>query len=392
MKVVALITIFLFISFFELCWSVANPNEAANTNSRAVYLATLDGVRQSIDGLIATHDSLLKDNKGDEAAMLREQLLSLQIPLYRLQYNGGIPPQPGQIPQFPGFNTNPSSGSESGSESGAPFDMPNFPPDMPDALKMQIQESLRNKAAGNSLNDFAASRSMSASRDMKRDTSFMGGRGSLPPHLTSQTNPQMNAQINDMKVRDFKPLSTSTPPIVPGSPASAAASTGDVSRAARTEKFIQFLRQRADDMTKRADSSASAAANSAEITQLKADIEKYYLAEVNLINMMEDDADRMYQFSKQQQTARMNDPFDASKRQQGSPSTNPFEASKAKLQGLSNDPFEASRQKLMQSDSLQRDSMTSAHNSIMEKREQVTKLRSDVMSRLGNLEAASHKV
>ncbi len=77
MKLVALIAIFLFISFFELCWSVANANEAASTDSRAAYLATLDGIRQSIDGLIATHDSLLKDNKGEEAAMLREQLVSL---------------------------------------------------------------------------------------------------------------------------------------------------------------------------------------------------------------------------------------------------------------------------------------------------------------------------
>ena len=55
----------------------APPNINADANSAQDYFAVLDGVRGAIEALIAKHDSLLRENKGEEAAMLREQLVSL---------------------------------------------------------------------------------------------------------------------------------------------------------------------------------------------------------------------------------------------------------------------------------------------------------------------------
>ncbi len=89
MNLAVLIVAFSVLLSIDLSWSLGFPLEGvgappninadanADANSAQDYFAVLDGVRGAIEELIAKHDSLLKENKGEEAAMLREQLVSL---------------------------------------------------------------------------------------------------------------------------------------------------------------------------------------------------------------------------------------------------------------------------------------------------------------------------
>ena len=88
MKLVALIAVFLVLFYnIDPSWSLepafegegaGAPNINADADADANgYLAVLDGVRGTIEELIVKHDYLLKENKGEEAAMLREQRVSL---------------------------------------------------------------------------------------------------------------------------------------------------------------------------------------------------------------------------------------------------------------------------------------------------------------------------
>ena len=349
------------------------------------------------------------------------------IPLYRLQFNGAVPPQlsgsagdaapppgfpppgfpppgfspPGFIPPgfgSPGFGS-PGFGSPSDADTfGAPnaeypnsgdFRMPEFPPDMPDALRKQVQDSLRSRMDRmegkypSDLSKFSAA----GSRDKMNEASFAalsagsnGQRKFTPPlpvkDLKSSRDPR------DTRSR----ISSSSSAAAASSSSDSESASGDPARNARVDKFLQILRQRVDDMQKRVDVNKRHAATAAlDVVQLKLDIEKYYLAEVSLITIMEDDAARIFQTSQPRQ--RRVDPFEASKVTKGISSMDPFEASRLKHGALSSDPFIASKQKLMQPGAFQ--DRESINNGLMEKREEVRVLRDDVLKRIQSLESGS---
>jgi len=419
MNLAVLIVVFSVLLSIDLSWSLGFPLQGvgappninadanADANSAQDYFAVLDGVRGAIEELIAKHDSLLKENKGEEAAMLREQLVSLHIPLYRLQFNGAVPPQfsdstggaegapppgfgppgfgpPGFGPPGfgpPGFGppVDPDAFGAPNAEypSSGDYRMPEFPPDMPDALRKQVQDSMRSRMGRmegkypSDLSKFSAA----GSRDKMNEASFAalsaasgGQRKFTPP-------PPMN-DFGSSRARISSSLSPSDSESVSRDPA----------RNARVDKFLQILRQRVDDMQKRVDVNKRHAATAAvDVAQLKLDIEKYYLAEVSLISMMEDDAARVFQMSQPRQ-GRV-DPLEASKLTKGISSMDSFDASRLKHGALSSDPFIASKQRLMQPGAFQDREMI--NNELMEKREEVRVSRDDVMKRIQSLESGS---
>ena len=224
------------------------------------------------------------------------------------------------------------------------------------------------------------------SRDKRNEASFAALSGEASGGQRRFTPPP--PPMNDLKSsRDSQSrISSSSKSKSTTAASDSESASGDPARNARVDKFLQSLRQRVDDMQKRVDVNKRHAATAAlDVPQLKLDIEKYYLAEVSLITMMEDDASRVFQMSQPKQ-GRV-DPFDASKLTKGISSIDPFDASRLKHETLSSDPFIASKQRLMQPGAFQDREMI--NNGFMEKREEVRILRADVLKRIQSLESGS---